>query len=76
VPPRGRDAIVANRKATLRGDGHAVYGHALLTRLKLAAALALLDQHQAVSATDWELAGTLMAGPTPPARASCVTWPV
>jgi hypothetical protein len=44
-----------------RGDGDALDGHALLTRLKWAAALGLLDGRVEVSEQDWELAGTIMA---------------
>lgn len=47
--------------ARLRGDGHALDGHALFSRLKVAAALALLDQRGGVSLEDWELAGVVMA---------------
>ncbi|WP_261570334.1 DnaB-like helicase N-terminal domain-containing protein [Frankia gtarii] len=43
-----------------RGDAEALDGHALLCRLKLAAALGLLDGHARVTAQDWRLAGTLM----------------
>ena len=52
--------IVAARLEMLRGNGHALDGHALLTRLKVAAALALLDEHVEVTDEDWVLAGTVM----------------
>jgi hypothetical protein len=47
-----------------RGDGDALDGHALYTRLKVAAALAVLDGHlgtKGVTSEDWRLAGLLMA---------------
>src|SRR4051812_24590122 len=47
-----------------RGEGDALDGHALYTRLKVAAALAVLDGHlgaKGVTAEDWRLAGVLMA---------------
>ena len=56
-----RATIVAARKARRRGDGEALDGHALLTRLKVAAALAILDGRTSVTDDDWELAGAVMA---------------
>lgn len=44
----------------LRGIGHALDGHALLARLKVAAALALLEMRGDVTDQDWELAGHIM----------------
>ena len=44
-----------------RGDGDALDGHALLTRLKWAAALAILDSRLDVNDDDWQLAGTIQA---------------
>jgi hypothetical protein len=55
-----RDIIVTARLDRLRGNGHALDGHALLTRLKVAAALGLLDGHVGVNDEDWQLAGTVM----------------
>lgn len=43
-----------------RGDGDALDGHALLTRLKVAAALSIFDARTAVDDSDWELAGIVM----------------
>ncbi|KJE23690.1 DnaB-like helicase N terminal domain [Frankia torreyi] len=57
------EAIVTIREAhrrRQRGDAEALDGHALLCRLKVAAALGLLDGHARVTAEDWRLAGTLM----------------
>lgn len=56
-----RETIVAARKARRRGDGDALDGHALLTRLKVSAALAILDGRTSVTDDDWELAGAVMA---------------
>lgn len=56
-----RNTIVAARKARRRGDGDALDGHALLTRLKVAAALAILDAQTSVTVDDWDLAGAVMA---------------
>jgi hypothetical protein len=58
---RARQTIVAARKARRRGDGEALDGHALLTRLKVAAALAILDSRTSVTDDDWDLAGAVMA---------------
>lgn len=44
-----------------RGDGDALDGHALLTRLKWAAALAILDERLNVNDEDWQLASVIMA---------------
>lgn len=44
----------------LRGDGHALDGHALLARLKVASALALLEMRGDVNDDDWQLAGLIM----------------
>jgi hypothetical protein len=61
-----RDAIIANRDARLQApltapDGD-LTGHKLLTRLKVAALLALFDNARTeVNEQDWELAGTVTA---------------
>lgn len=55
-----RDTIVGARRARLRGDGDALDGHALLCRLKTAAALALLDGRLDVRDDDWHLSGLVM----------------
>jgi hypothetical protein len=49
------------RRATGRYDGDELDTHALFSRLKVAAALALLDQRTEVSEDDWRLADTVMA---------------
>ncbi len=55
-----RHEVDATRLAGLRGDGEALDGHSMLARLKLAAALALLDGRTGVLEEDWRLAGTVM----------------
>lgn len=61
-----RRTIVRAHVARGRGDGNALDGHALLNRLKTAAALAILcgdnPQRQCeVTDDDWEMAGVIMA---------------
>lgn len=66
-----REVIDTARLARLRGDGEALDGHALLTRLKTAAAIGLLAGRLGVSAEDWELAGVI-AGVSETTRAGVV----
>lgn len=54
-----RTTIDQARLARLRHQAEALDGHALLARLKLAAALALLDEHLEVTDDDWHLAGII-----------------
>lgn len=57
-------AVVSIREAhaaRARGEGDALDGHAMFTRLKVAAALAVLDQRPIITEEDWELAGTVAA---------------
>lgn len=54
------DAIDGAQIARLRGEGDALDGHALFSRLKVAAALALLDGRGGVAEEDWDLAGIVM----------------
>ena len=61
VPDVAVAEIDAARVARLRGESDALDGHALLARLKLAAALAVLDGRDHVDESDWDLAGTVMA---------------
>jgi hypothetical protein len=62
VPDEVRAAIDAQRLAVLRGDCDVdpLDGHAMLTRLKIAAALMILGGRAVVTADDWELAGKVM----------------
>ena len=61
VPEVARETIDAHRLATLRGeDVDPLEGHALLCRLKFAAALAVMDGRAHVNADDWELSDSMM----------------
>lgn len=60
VSPEAGRTIDENRIRVLRGVGDALDTHLLLTRLKVAAALGLLDGRCEVSEQDWHLAGYLM----------------
>ena len=55
-----RTAIAENRRATLLGQGDPLNGHGLLARLKVAAALGLLNGHLKVTDDDWALARTVV----------------
>lgn len=56
-----RDTIDTARLGRLRGDGEALDGHSLLTRLKVAAILGLLDGRVNVNDDDWHIAGLILA---------------
>jgi hypothetical protein len=62
VPDVARRAIDAHQLAMHRGDEGVdpLDGHALLTRLKVAAALMVLDARAEVNEGDWRLAGRIM----------------
>jgi hypothetical protein len=63
VPEAARADIDAHQVALHCGDPSVdpLGGHALLSRLKIAAALMVLDARQTVSDEDWKLAGRIMA---------------
>lgn len=63
VPAAARAEIDAHRLAVLRGNASAnpLDGHALLTRLKVAAALMALELRTEITEDDWHLAGRVMA---------------
>ncbi len=61
LPQRAKDMVVAAHLARTRGQGDALDGHALLTRLKVAAALAILEGRTQVDEVDWDLSGRVMA---------------
>jgi hypothetical protein len=56
-----RDLVDTNRLASLRGDIDAIDTHAVLTRLKVAAALGLLAGRAGITDDDWHLSAALMA---------------
>ncbi len=60
VCEHARAVVDSARVARLRGDGDALDGHGLLARLKVGAALALLDGRAEVADDDWTLAGTVL----------------
>jgi energy-coupling factor transporter ATP-binding protein EcfA2 len=60
-PAGVREYVRSNRRAQLRGDTAAEDGHAVLARLKLAAALAVLHRQSEVSEQVWEVAGWVMS---------------
>lgn len=61
LPAIGVKAIEDARLSRLRGSGEALDGHAVLTRTKVACALAVLEGRHQVSEADWDLSGTIMA---------------
>lgn len=60
-PPGIREYIRAGLLANGRGDGDAIDGHRTLTRLKVAADLAIMDHRSVVSELDWMLSEAIMA---------------
>jgi hypothetical protein len=60
VPAAVAAEVRGAQRDRLRGVGDALDGHALLARLKVAAALALLDKRMAIADEDWRLAGVVM----------------
>ncbi len=61
VPEVVREHTVELRRLHLQGEGDPLDGHANLTRIKVAAALAILEGRTGVDEEDWELSGTVMA---------------
>jgi hypothetical protein len=66
VPAAARDAIERHQLDYHHGepDVDPLDGHALLTRLKVAAALMVLDERARINDTDWALAGRVMVHST------------
>ncbi|WP_210686364.1 hypothetical protein [Mycolicibacterium sp. GESEQ-9] len=60
-PDEIRETIIAAHLARQRGEGDALDGHWMLTRLKVAAVLALMHHRIVVSELDWQLSATVMA---------------
>ena len=62
VPQVLVDAVTAARRVALRtGDTRGLDGHALLNRVKVAAAVALMEGRRDITEDDWRLAGRIQA---------------
>lgn len=59
-PPEIREQIIAAHIARQRDDADALDGHAMLTRLKVAAVLAIMHHRSVVSELDWALSAKVM----------------
>ncbi|EIC63007.1 hypothetical protein [Mycobacteroides abscessus] len=60
-PEEIAQTVIAAHIARQRGDSDALDGHALLTRLKVAAVLAVMHHRSVVCELDWQLSETVMA---------------
>jgi len=60
LPDHVRRTVMDTRAANARGELDALDGHALFTRLKVAAAFAIMDARYAVNDEDWELSRVIM----------------
>lgn len=60
-PEEIAQTVIAAHIARQRGDSEALDGHRLLTRLKVAAVLAVMHHRSVVSELDWQLSETVMA---------------
>ncbi|MGC3953419.1 MAG: hypothetical protein QM804_04055 [Propionicimonas sp.] len=60
VPDCVRTDILEAHAARARGEGHALDGHALFAREKVAQALAVLEERLTMTEDDWHLAGDIM----------------
>jgi len=60
-PDEIAQTVIAAHLARQRGQSDALDGHALLTRCKVAAVLAVMHHRSVVSELDWQLSGTVMA---------------
>lgn len=58
--PEIRETIIAAHLARQRGEGDALDGHALLTRCKVAAGLAIMHHRTVVTELDWQLSDVVM----------------
>lgn len=61
VPDVAVDVVLDAHVARQRGEGDALDGHALFSRLKVMAALAVIDGRMEPTEEDWELSGVVMA---------------
>ncbi|MFL0276990.1 hypothetical protein [Mycobacterium sp. SMC-19] len=59
--PQIAEYVAAGLLANQRGEVDALDGHRTLTRLKVAAALAILDHRSVISELDWQLSEVVMA---------------
>ncbi|OBJ95129.1 hypothetical protein A5746_01875 [Mycolicibacterium conceptionense] len=60
-PEEIAQTVIAAHIARQRGDSEALDGHALLTRCKVAAVLAVMHHRMVVSELDWQLSESVMA---------------
>lgn len=60
-PEEIAQTVIAAHIARQRADSEALDGHRLLTRLKVAAVLAVMHHRRVVSELDWQLSETVMA---------------
>ncbi len=60
-PAEIAEAVVGAHIARQRGDADALDGHALLTRCKVAAVLAVMHHRSVVSELDWQLSAAVMS---------------
>lgn len=58
--PEIEEAVIGEHLARQRGQEHALDGHAMLSRCKVAALLAIMHQRQEVNASDWALSEIVM----------------
>lgn len=61
IPDHVRSTIRQAHAARARGEGEALDGHALYTRLKVAVALAILEERLVMNDDDWALSGVVMS---------------
>ncbi len=60
VPEVARMKVLESHVARARGEGDALDGHSLFTRLKVAFALAVIDGREDMTEDDWALSGVVM----------------
>lgn len=60
-PEEIAQTVISAHIARQRGDADALDGHAMLTRCKVAAVLAIMQRRMVVSELDWQLSKTVMA---------------
>ncbi|MEE2855404.1 MAG: hypothetical protein VX424_22445 [Actinomycetota bacterium] len=60
-PAEITETVIAAHIARQRGQADALDGHAMLTRCKVAALLAIMHHRSVVSQTDWDMSASVMA---------------